>query len=64
MIGQTRYKLDVTRERPSARRFRWQVMRRDDAVEVERSTETYGTRHEAMAQGLQRAIAWENGQKD
>lgn len=64
MIGATRYKLDVTREGPIDRRFGWQVMRRDDAVAVERSTETYGTRYEAMAQGLHRAIAWENGQSD
>jgi hypothetical protein len=64
MIGPTRYKLDVTRDGPFDRRFGWQVVRRDDAVAVERSAQTFGSRREAMAQGLPRAIAWESGQGD
>jgi hypothetical protein len=60
MIAATRYRLDVTRgggDRP----FGWRVLRRDDAVEVERSTETFGSRPEAMAHGVRHAIAWESG---
>jgi|AGTN01.2.fsa_nt_gi hypothetical protein len=64
MIEATRYKLEVTREGRIDRRFGWQVLRRDDAVEVEKSEQTFGSRHEAMAHGLQRAIAWESGRKD
>ena len=61
MIAATRYRLDVTRGGAADRPFGWGVRRRDAAVEVERSTETFGSRPEAMAHGVRHAIAWESG---
>ncbi|WP_439611763.1 hypothetical protein [Reyranella sp.] len=61
MIAATRYRLDVTRGGAADRPFGWRVLRRDDAVEVARSTETVGSRPAAMAQGGRRAIAGASG---
>lgn len=63
MMAPTHYKIDTTRHGPPGRPFGWQVIRRDDAVEVERSKETFRSRHEAMADGMPRVIAWETGRK-
>jgi hypothetical protein len=64
VIGATRYRLDVTRRDGPDRPFGWQILRRDDAVEVERSTQTFGSRREALAHGVRRAIAWESGAQE
>lgn len=64
MMDATRYKLDTTRRGPPGRPFGWQILRRDDAVEVERSKETFRSRHEAMTDGLTVVIAWESGKRD
>jgi hypothetical protein len=60
----TRYRLDAPRIGPPGRPFGWKVLRRDDATEVERSPQTFRSRHEAMADGLPTVLAWERGDKD
>lgn len=55
----TRYRLDVARTGPPGRPFAWKVLRRDDAIEVERSRETFRSRHEALADGFSTVLAWE-----
>jgi hypothetical protein len=63
MIAATRYKLDTRRCGPPGRPFGWQILRRDDTVEVEQSKDTIRSRHEAMADGMPIVIAWESGRK-
>lgn len=60
MIKATHYKLDTSRRGPPARPFGWEVVRRDDGVEVQRSESTFRSRHEAMADGSPAVIAWES----
>jgi hypothetical protein len=43
------YLLRVTRKGPSAEPFGWQIIRQQDSVEIARSTKTFETRVEALA---------------
>lgn len=63
MIDPTRYRLDAPRRGTPGRPFGWSVLRRDDGIEVERSAETFRSRHEAIADGMPRVLAWERGEK-
>jgi hypothetical protein len=63
MINATLYRLDTVRRGAPGQPFGWQVVRRDDGREVERSRATFRSRHEAMADGTPAVIAWESGRK-
>ena len=51
------YRVNITRRGPPPRPFGWELCRRDDAREVERSPDTFRSRHEAIADGERAAAA-------
>jgi hypothetical protein len=63
MIASSGYKLVATRRGAPDRPYGWEIVRRDDGIEVERSAGAFRSRREAMADGLPAAIAWENGNR-
>ena len=59
----THYKVRVSRRGPPARPFGWELCQRDNTErEIERSTETYRSHHEASLEGERAAI--ERDQRD
>jgi len=52
----TPYQVRISRRGPPARPFGWELFRRDDASEVERSTKTFYSRHEAIVDGERAAV--------
>jgi hypothetical protein len=56
-MASLRYRVNVTRRGPPPRPFGWEVCRRDDGVEMQRSAETFHARHEAIADGERAARA-------
>lgn len=46
-----RYKLNVSRRGPPPRPFGWEINRGDPPQEVARSSDTFRSRHEAIADG-------------
>lgn len=63
MIASNAYKLVATRRGAPDRLYGWEIVRRDDGAEVERSAGVFRSRREAMADGLPAAIAWEAGNR-
>jgi hypothetical protein len=59
MIRIRRYRMTVTKRGSSAKPFGWEILRADDDVEVERSSDTFRSRSEATVQGEPAAAAWE-----
>ncbi len=55
----SRYRVNITRRGPPPRPFGWEVCRREDATEVERSPDTFRARYEAIADGERAAQAWD-----
>jgi len=49
------YVLRITRGGPSTAPFGWQIIRQQDAVEIARSTKTFSTRVEALADSARTA---------
>ncbi len=49
MTTTTRYRVNVSRRGPPARPFGWEICHSEDGTEVQRSTETFRARHEAIA---------------
>ena len=53
MVETSEYRLNITRRGPPPRPFGWEVCRRHDLSEVERSPETFRARSEALKEGEQ-----------
>jgi hypothetical protein len=49
MPTRSRYRVTVSRRGPPARPFGWEICHFEDGTEVQRSTETFRARHEAIA---------------
>ena len=49
MSRPVQYVLRITRGGPSTAPFGWQIVRQQDAIEIARSTKTFPTRMEALA---------------
>jgi hypothetical protein len=48
MKQETRYFVRITKQGPVGKRFGWAICRQDNSLEVNRSTETFETRTEAL----------------
>jgi len=55
MNQQARYVVHITKREPAGKRFAWAICRQDDSLEVERSTETFETRTEALLDSVRAA---------
>ncbi len=53
----THYQVRVSHRGPPGQPFGWELCRRCDGSEVERSTETFRSRHEALREGERMAVA-------
>jgi hypothetical protein len=53
----THYKVRVTRRGSPGLPFGWELCRRDTDEEIERSSGTYRSRHEALVEGERAAVA-------
>ena len=51
MTESSRYQLNISRRGPPPRPFGWEICRRDDLSEVERSADTFRSRHDAIQDG-------------
>jgi len=49
MTTGSRYRVNVSRRGPPARPFGWEICRSEDNSEIQRSTDTFRARHEAIA---------------
>lgn len=49
MSEPTRYTVKISRRGPPSRPFGWEICQLEDGIEVERSTNTFSTRGEALA---------------
>lgn len=52
----THYKVRVSRRGSPGLPFGWELCRRDDDQEIERSSGTYRSRHEALSEGERAAV--------
>ena len=59
MGSSSRYRVNITRRGPPPRPLGWEVFRYEDAIEVERSPNTFRARYEAIADGELAAQAWD-----
>jgi hypothetical protein len=51
MIESSQYRLNISRRGPPPRPFGWEICRRDNPSEVERSADTFRSRYEAIQDG-------------
>src|SRR5438132_5999208 len=58
MSQPTRYMLHITRRGSPSKPFGWEIRRQDSSGEVKRSTETFRTRAEALADSARAAAPW------
>ena len=52
------YRLIISRRGPPPRPFGWEICRQDSAAELERSSETFRARYEAIADGERALTRW------
>ena len=61
MFATNIHRLAIVRRGPPARPFGWQIVRESDSAEIARSSETFRSRYEAIADGERALGAWHAG---